>query len=67
MKRYVVMINYGCYEGWKISVETDRLPEVPKLILSALEQAGGMQVQAFETLESVLTVKGRRSSLKTLV
>ena len=52
MKRYVVFINYGAYEGWKIWLHTDSFNEA----VAAREEAmgnGNSEVRIFTPVEIV--------------
>lgn len=50
MKNYVVMTNYGAYEGWKIGFESDKLPEAFEKLKEFLNSGIGETV-IFRPLE----------------
>lgn len=49
MKQFVIMIDYGSYEGFKIHGETDDHAEAVKIYTEALGQ--GSPVRVFESLQ----------------
>ncbi len=53
MKKYVVMHDWGCYEGWKIVAEADELADAVQMREKEIESGIGGLTVIFQYLPPV--------------